>query len=272
MVAVLSIAAVFPFDKKFKPPKAYVIVPAGEAQFNEVEQSTAEFYISKTEVSNASYQVFLQSLTADERQKARIQEEYWGENEEPFKNLYATHPAYSNYPVVNISYEGAQMYCEWLTENYQKTHPKTPYKVEFRLPTQLEWIRAARLDKHLAPYSWAGYYLQNSKGDWLCNFRRLGENNVRYNQETKEYEAISPKMMNNQQTHLTSPVDSYVENEIGAYNFCGNVAEMVAEEGIAVGGSWNSGGYDVRVESTMTYTHPMPEIGFRPVMKVVNIE
>ncbi|MEI8201577.1 MAG: hypothetical protein WCH34_01100 [Bacteroidota bacterium] len=51
----------------------------------------------------------------------------------------------------------------------------------------------------------------------------------------------------------------------GIYNMCGNVAEMVAEKGIAVGGSWKDTGYDVRIESTINYSEPSPSIGFRPV-------
>lgn len=37
---------------------------------------------------------------------------------EPYVELYHTHSAYSEYPVVNISYDGAVLFCNWLTEKY----------------------------------------------------------------------------------------------------------------------------------------------------------
>jgi hypothetical protein len=52
----------------------------------------------------------------------------------------------------------------------------------------------------------------------------------------------------------------------------GNVAEMLNEKGIAKGGSYNSPGYDVRIESKMNYNDASPEVGFRVFMEVINIE
>ncbi len=46
---------------------------------------------------------------------------------------------------------------------------------------------------------------------------------------------------------------------------CGNVAEMIDSNGIAMGGSWNSTGYDVQVTSEFIYDAPNPFVGFRPV-------
>ena len=50
---------------------------------------------------------------------------------------------------------------------------------------------------------------------------------------------------------------------------CGNVAEMISEKGIALGGSWKDTGYDVRIESTANYTEPSPTVGFRPMMTFI---
>ena len=66
----------------------------------------------------------------------------------------------------------------------------------------------------------------------------------------------------------TVAVDEYSANEFGLYNMCGNVAEMIKEEGKAVEGSWNDTGFDVRVESMQDYTGASPYVGFRPVMVV----
>jgi len=63
---------------------------------------------------------------------------------------------------------------------------------------------------------------------------------------------------------------SYSANKFGLYNVCGNVAEMIVNEGIAVGGSWNSTGYDVRVMSVKKYFEPNPFVGFRPIIEILN--
>ena len=45
----------------------------------------------------------------------------------------------------------------------------------------------------------------------------------------------------------------------------GNVAEMVAERGIAYGGSFLAPGYDIRIDSEKPYDAPSPLIGFRVI-------
>ena len=71
---------------------------------------------------------------------------------------------------------------------------------------------------------------------------------------------------------IVAPSESYWPNEYGIYNLNGNVAEMIAEDGIAVGGSWQNTGYDVRIESKNTYTNPNPLTGFRVVMTFIPTE
>jgi formylglycine-generating enzyme required for sulfatase activity len=72
----------------------------------------------------------------------------------------------------------------------------------------------------------------------------------------------------NDYSDVTAPVKSYWPNAFGVYNLNGNVAEMIAEKGIALGGSWRDTGYDVRSSSETTYKEPSPSIGFRMVLTV----
>jgi hypothetical protein len=46
----------------------------------------------------------------------------------------------------------------------------------------------------------------------------------------------------------------------------GNVAELVSDVDKAMGGSWNSAGYDVRNESFVSFQQPSSTVGFRPVI------
>ena len=63
----------------------------------------------------------------------------------------------------------------------------------------------------------------------------------------------------------TVPVKTFYRNAYGLYNMCGNIAEMVDECGIAIGGSWYDSGYDIRIDSQKHYDGPSPMVGFRVI-------
>jgi len=65
------------------------------------------------------------------------------------------------------------------------------------------------------------------------------------------------------------PSMHFYPNSFGLYNMCGNVAEMIEENGIAKGGSFQDPAYQVRISSEKSYTKPQADIGFRVVIKVL---
>ncbi len=61
-----------------------------------------------------------------------------------------------NHPVVKVSWRDAQAYCQWLTQQWQRSGKIKGDEV-VRLPTEAEWEKAARgTDKRL--WSWVGDY------------------------------------------------------------------------------------------------------------------
>lgn len=250
--------------------KKFVYVPSGTMQLDSMMVSVQGFLISKTEVSNAEYREFLQYInangSAEEKAAARIDTAAW--KMESFAAYYHKHPAYTDYPVVNVQHEAAVLYCKWLSEKWTKAS-KTGTRYYFRLPERAEFIRAARGETN-NPYAWDGPYLRNSKGAYLCNFARIGAEDIHRNQETGKLDivfsnpGIAGSLADN--ADITAPSESYFPNAFGIYNLNGNVAEMIAKKGVATGGCWASPGYDVRNESTQIYDGPSSKVGFRPVM------
>ncbi|PKP22031.1 MAG: hypothetical protein CVU05_05500 [Bacteroidetes bacterium HGW-Bacteroidetes-21] len=275
----LTIICLYGFSNDFgkakymKSPEGFVFVPQSSLKIDEKTVSVAPFFISKTEVTNQQYRTFLCALLqSGDSQSYRIalpDTLQWRDKKaynEPYVELYFRHPAYANYPVVNVSYEGALLYCQWLTKEYHKKNPNI--KADFRLPAREEWVLAAKGGNENAIYPWNSLYLRDAKGTFSCNFKAIGSENISFNASTQNYDikadALSFLMYDNGQ--ITVPVESYKSNNYGVFNMSGNVAEMCNEKGKALGGGWNSTGYDVRIESVMNYEHANVYTGFRPVI------
>lgn len=236
----------------------YALVPSGNVTIDGKQISTQEFYISKTEISNYEYNAFVQDVKAREDKELYLKvapdTKKWESvaNNKPLVTYYHNRAVYGEYPAVNMSYAGALEYCKWLTEKTNKELKGV--KVEFRLPTREEWVRAAEGKLHQVEYAWGGPNVTNAKGCELCQFNRSAEPRALY-----------------ENTSYTCSTKSYFPNSIGLYNMNGNVAEMTTEKGIAVGGSWASTELEVTNHSFTNYDSPSPMVGFRPVMVLTTL-
>lgn len=238
-------------------------------------------YMAATETTNEAYELFLKDLLNqlkfDLLEKCRIHPVDWrGLLPAGMQNLSDAvlykrigHPDAPRMPVVNISYEAAQIYCDWLTTVYnQSTDRKKRYKkVRFRLPSDAEWMDAASAGQKNVPYPWGGYYFKNSKGCYLANVNPYL--NV-YDEQTKTFssnaDAESP---GEDDAFFPASVDSYFPNALGLYNMSGNVAEMVQEEDFTKGGSWLEPVFYAQIDSRHFQPVPSPAVGFRVLMEVL---
>ncbi len=260
----------------------YSLVESGKIVIGSDTSKTLEFYISKTEITNQEYREFVKGLATSEfsslSKTAIVDTMNWDKElkSSAMTQYYYSHPAYNNYPVVNVSYEAATLYCKWLTQKTNKTLTNG-LVVEYRLPNRQEWVKAAEGKLNRIEYAWGGPYLENLKGCKMANFKNLGASNIHFDQVENKYYIIETSTSNkkssgklNDNKDITAPVNSYWPNSIVLFNMNGNVAEMLLEKGTAAGGSWASTGYDIRNESIMTYNNSSPMVGFRPIATIIN--
>lgn len=229
------------------------MVPVGES-----------LYACKYEVTNREYNQFLSDLKDNNSHeiyiKALIDSAQWSSSltyNEPYINYYHTHPAYSDYPVVNISHIGAELFCTWLTDQYNASTKKKFGRVQFRLPTEEEWMTAGAGGNDGAIYPWEGNATQNKKGTYLANFK-MGQG---------DYMGIAGNL--NENADVTAPVESYFPNGFGLYNMGGNVSEMLASKGKTKGGSWLDSEDALHIESDGHFNGPLANVGFRYFMEVL---
>jgi formylglycine-generating enzyme required for sulfatase activity len=127
---------------------------------------------------------------------------------DPKMHLYFSHPGFSNYPVVGVTWEQSQAFCFWRTQLFNGSSKFNAQ--EYRLPTEAEWEYAARGGKSLNLYPWGGNYVRDAKGCYLANFKPMRGS---YTDDTGA---------------ITMKVGSFIPNDYGLYDMAGNVAEWTS--------------------------------------------
>jgi len=128
---------------------------------------------------------------------------------EPMHNDYFWHDAYSDYPVVGVSWSQAKAFCHWRTKfknDDQKVRGKE-FVNRFRLPTEAEWEYAARGGIEGGTYPWGGPYVISDTGCFMANFKP----------QRGDYAADAAL--------YTVEAKSFEPNDFNLYNMAGNVAE-----------------------------------------------
>jgi len=224
-------------------------------------------FVSKYELTNAEYNLFLtdvrKNASNDEITNLLPDSTMWVKSfsysyNEPFKNLYHWHPAYNNYPVVNLKKEGIESYCIWLTEKYN-TNPKRDYKkVIFRLPTESEWMQFSKpLPDHRLPW-YGNFAYKMDKNNTPCALANIKVKDY----TTNSYDFVFDGGL------ITLSVGKYEPNSLGLFDIIGNVAEYTSDDKIK-GGSWDSTLNECFIDKSQEYPLTDPRVGFRLVMEVI---
>ncbi len=143
---------------------------------------------------------------------------------DPKMRMYFSHPGYSHYPVVGVSWEQAQAFCQWRTSFFNNSHNLGGQ--DYRLPSEAEWEYAARGGKKMALYPWGGNYVITNDGCYLANFKPMHGN---YTDDTGA---------------TTMRVASFEPNDFCLFDMAGNVAE------------WTSTAYNVSASTVVSDMNP----------------
>ena len=134
-------------------------------------------------------------------------------NNETYMKLYFSSANYNDYPVVGVTWEQAEAFCQWRTDYLLRGLGPAARQVQrYRLPTEIEWEYAAR-GKEGNPFPWQpaeGDQKKNEKGCFYANFKPDKGN---YTDDGNL---------------ITSRVGMYGANSNGLYDMAGNVAEWTS--------------------------------------------
>lgn len=207
----------------------HVVPGDGEGPVREVE--VAPFRIDARAVTNARFATFVKAtgygtdaeraggsfvfhafLTPTVARRARgvvpaapwwryVRGAYWKQPEGPGSTITDR----QNHPVVHVSWNDAQVYCDWAGT---------------RLPTEAEWEFAARGGLEGAVYPWGDEL--TPRGEHRCNI----------------WQGRFPDHNTAEDGHVgTAPVDAYRPNGYGLYNIVGNAWEWCGDRfNTALGG------------------------------------
>lgn len=165
-------------------------------------------------------------------------------------------PQGADFPIVNISREDAQAFCQWLTERERRDGRISQSEVAeshtYRLPTDLEWsaMVGLREDEGISPgwrdarkqreYPWGTRWPPAGAVGNFADVSHSRMPGVPSDQTISGYNDGFP---------YAAPVGSFPANRFGLYDLGGNAQEWVADEysklgvtslGVLRGGGWNT--------------------------------
>lgn len=260
-------------------------------------------FIDKHEVANIHWKEFLYYIQRDSGntyyRKMLPDTLVWAQRNLPQAQIssidltknYFSAADYHSFPVVGISYAQAQVYARWRSYVVSEllNQPEELERlglqgkrvvVEYRLPTEEEWMEAAAggLSPKKYPYGYKRYLqralrlfepaqayeqLNEPKPPFKSFRKSLRKAKVPQFQVVAELPGsilLAPE--------YPKPIAAGPTNTLELANTIGNVAEMTAGPGIAKGGSFMHTMEDSQISDQQAYYGPAPWLGVRYVATV----
>lgn len=208
---------------------------------------------------------------------------------------YLRHPLYSQYPVVGINLNQANIYTNWRNDRIAElmlyslniisldTFPKPENHFTIERYLNNEFHLTLKYEDVLLPI-----YKIPSIAEW--EFLAKGNSNFVYGTDslsrwnkkiikkegslfcTKEYIESEKNKSENEFRNLTSFKYKFSENNYSLHGTIGNVAELVSEKGISKGGSWKHSINEIRIENDNIFEKSNCWTGFRNICEWKNLK
>jgi formylglycine-generating enzyme required for sulfatase activity len=170
------------------------------------------------------------------------------------------------HPAVNVSWEDATAFCEWLTQQERKAG-RISTKQGYRLPTDLEWSAAVGLEKEEGKTPQARDAKVKGVYPWGTQWPPP-TNAGNYDASVKAPVSASASLSVDAYKE-TSPVGSFGANRYGIYDLGGNVWEWcqdwydvgMKQGRVLRGASWSSGGPGYLLSSCRRGSRPESQRG-----------
>ena len=270
----------------------YTHVPSYKLNYKGKNIILDAFSVRNVCITNLEYKTFLADLIVQKRTSdylnAQIKTENWLKKDyNSLANLYSQDEKYNDFPVVNVSLKGVELFCGWLQEELKlyimHHHLKFP-DINIRLPYDTEAIFAAR--EGYAKISFEeGYNTIYDESEGLVDHTftkraELSKKRVKridtlysifatnkYGWKEKDLIEFYSKGNN---YYRNIPGDSIFSDRMKVLTKIGRVSELVIEKNSdhvwLSGQSWKSKADYLKLESEFKNNASSPFVGFRVVL------
>lgn len=270
----------------------YSSVEEGKISYRGEEVILDPFILRNQTITNLEYKIFLADLIKNNKtedyEKAMVKSEVWNNYAHPtLAALYFSDDKYNNFPVVNISTDGAILFCQWLeTEinNYLQQH-KSKSKIKIRLPFDSEWIFATKRGYVHFPEC-DGYNTVYDRTEGIVDAHYLKwTDQIKKRDKKTPHELDAPYGTNRygmtekqvlqlfeQSEKATSKLvsDSVYPFKIDVYNKVAHVSEIIYTQGststTVIGSCWKSKKEYMQMLGEFNKAAASPYVGFRIVV------
>src|ERR1700756_5719551 len=274
----------------------YTHIMADKMDYNGKSVVVGPFTIRNMGITNLEYKTFLADLLIQKRDKdyllAQVNSNNWNFYGCPtLANTYFQSEQYNDFPVVNVTIEGAKLFCKWLEEETKLYITQNNLKeklLSIRLPYDEEWIYVAQAGYAKIPYE-KGYNTIFDLEEGLVDksfINRIELIKKRANRSDTLYHLLATNRYGLSEQNIIEsfsaafkaysvlPSDTLISNRMKAFGKIAYVSQLVTEKKSSriwlIGISWKNKDEYIKMQNEFKPALSSPFVGFRPVIVNAN--
>jgi hypothetical protein len=271
----------------------YSAIEEGKITYKNKEAIIDPFILRNQAITNLEYKVFLAALIKNgqmlEYAKATVKSDVWKNYSHAKLAVdYFTDSKYNDFPIVNISAEGAILFCNWLEKEinlFSQQNKSKSTSIRIRLPFDTEWIFATRRGYVHLP-DCGGYNTIYDKTENIVDdnyIKRIALIKKRDKNKITELDQVFATnrygLSENEVLQLFAQgtasksklvSDSLYPSKMDVYSKVAHVSEIIYSQGttntVIIGSCWKSKQEYLQMENEFKNASASPYVGFRIVL------